>query len=129
MPPALLIFLGGGLGAVSRWGLSSLITQFAGKTPFHRFPWGILTCNLIGCFAIGLVFGATASRSHPSWLHPLLVTGFLGGFTTFSTFGNDTRQMLSEGFHGSALAHVLVSTLGGIALVIFGFRLAHSFSQ
>ncbi|MBK1828804.1 fluoride efflux transporter CrcB [Haloferula rosea] len=129
MPPALLIFLGGGLGAISRWGLSMVVENFTEKTELHRFPWGILACNLAGCFLIGIVFGAVVGRHHPGWLFPFLVTGFLGGFTTFSTFGNDSRQLLMEGFHIAAFTNVLVSTLGGIALVFIGFRLAHSLSQ
>jgi len=129
MPQALLIFFGGGLGALSRWGLSVLISDFAEKTSLHRFPWGILVCNLLGCFLIGATFGAVLGRQHPSWLFPLLVTGFLGGFTTFSAFGNDTRQLLDEGFQMAAVANVLASTVGGIALAFLGFRLAHSLSQ
>lgn len=129
MPAALLIFLGGGLGALSRWGLSVAVENLVEKTPLHRFPWGILTCNLVGCFLIGAVFGAMMGRQHPAWIFPLVVTGFLGGFTTFSAFGNDSRQLLIEGFQGAALMNVMVSTLGGIALVFLGFRLAHSLSQ
>lgn len=129
MPPALLIFLGGGLGALSRWGLSLAVQSVADRTLLHRFPWGILACNLIGCFLVGAVFGAVVGRQHPSWLFPLLVTGFLGGFTTFSAFANDSRQLLIEGFQAAALANILASTLGGIALVLLGFRIAHSLSQ
>lgn len=125
MPAFVLIFLGGGLGALSRWLLSCSIESLALKTSLHRFPLGIVSCNLLGCFAIGLICGAWLDRQAPSWLFPLVVTGFLGGFTTFSAFGNDTRQLFSDGFQATALANVLVSTLGGIALVIVGFRLAH----
>lgn len=129
MPAALLIFVGGGLGALSRWGLSLAITNFAEKTSLHRFPWGIATCNLLGCFVIGAVLGAVAVRHHPAWMFPFLVTGFLGGFTTFSTFGADTHQLLIEGFRSAAVLNILISTLGGIALVFLGFRFAHSLCQ
>lgn len=126
MPASLLVFLGGGLGALSRWLLSTSIESLALKTPLHRFPCGIVACNLLGCLAVGLLFGAWAGRQAPGWVFPLAVTGFLGGFTTFSAFGNDTRQLLADGFGAAALANVLVSTVGGIALVIVGFRLGHS---
>ena len=122
--PALLIFLGGGLGALARWLLGTGIQALAAATPLHRFPVGILACNLLGCFAIGTAFGWFAPKDPPAWLFPLLVTGFLGGFTTFSTFGKDTHQLLTEGFTAWAAANVLVSTLGGLALVALGFRLA-----
>ncbi len=123
MPAALLIFLGGGLGALARWGLSLGVQSLAEKTALHRFPAGILACNLLGCLAIGAIFGAFISRQPPSWLFPLAVTGFLGGFTTFSAFGNDTRVLLGSGLGTLALANILLSTLGGIACVILGYRL------
>lgn len=124
MPAALLVFFGGGLGAVSRWGLSMGIQALSEKTALHRFPTGILACNLLGCLLIGAIFGGfTPKDAHPR-VFAFAVTGFLGGFTTFSTFGKDTHQLLTEGFHGLALANVLVSTLGGIILVFLGFRLA-----
>jgi len=122
VPPALLIFLGGGLGALARWGLSGAVQALAERGALHRFPWGILACNLLGCFALGALLGAVLHREHPVWLFPLAVTGFLGGFTTFSTFGGDSRQLLVEGFHGLALLNLLCSTLGGLALVFLGFR-------
>ena len=124
MHSVLLIFLGGGLGAITRWGLSVAVDSIARNTALHRFPWGILACNMLGCFVIGALFGAVAGKEQPKWLFPLAVTGFLGGFTTFSTFGNDTRQLFSEGFQGMALLNMLVSTLGGVILVFAGFRAA-----
>ena len=126
MTSGLLIFLGGGLGALSRWLLSGWVQMAAEKTALHRFPWGIGACNLLGCFAVGAAFGAFAARTAPSWVFPLVVTGFLGGFTTFSTFGSDTRELLHEGFRGLALSNVLISTIGGVILVFLGFRAGHS---
>lgn len=126
MTTGLWVFLGGGLGALSRWLLSGWVQTLAEKTALHRFPWGIGACNLLGCFLIGGVFGALAARTAPGWVHALIVTGFLGGFTTFSTFGNDTRVLLIEGFRGLALGNVLLSTLGGLALVFLGVRVGHA---
>ncbi len=129
MPSILLVFLGGGLGAVSRWGLSTGVQSLAEKTALKHFPWGILACNLLGCLLVGTLFGAFAQREHPAWLFPLAVTGFLGGFTTFSAFGNDTRQLFFEGFNALAFTNVLVSTIGGIALVFLGYKLAASMAS
>lgn len=129
MTPGVLVFLGGGLGALARWLLSGSLQTLAERTPLHRFPWGIAACNLLGCFAIGALFGAFTTRTAPAWVFPLVVTGFLGGFTTFSTFGSDTRELLTEGFRGLALVNLLGSTLGGLALVFLGFRAGHSLAS
>ena len=126
MPTLLLVILGGGLGASSRWLLSVSVQSLAEKTALKHFPWGIITCNLIGCLLVGIVFGTFSQREHPAWLFPLAVTGFLGGFTTFSAFGNDPRQLFFEGFNALAFTNVLVSTIGGIALVFLGYKLAAS---
>ncbi len=119
----LLIFFGGGLGAVARWTLSTSIEQLVLHTPLHRFPFGILACNLLGCFAVGCAFGALAQR-HPSWIFPFLVTGFLGGFTTFSAFGMDTVEAFRDGLPGIALLNVVLSVALGLAAVCAGLRLS-----
>jgi CrcB protein len=124
MRDALLIFVGGGLGSLCRWGLSAGVTTLAERTALNRFPAGILACNLLGCLAIGCAFGWFAPRWHPPWLFPLLVTGFLGGFTTFSTFGRDTHQLLANGLSLAALANVLLSVAGGLICVWAGIKLA-----
>lgn len=122
---ALLIFLGGGLGALSRWSLSAGIAKLTLKTPLHQFPVGILACNVLGCFLIGCVFGHFAQRN-PDWVFPLLVTGFLGGFTTFSTFGRDTWEALAEGLPLLAFLNILLSVALGLAAVWAGLRLCSS---
>jgi CrcB protein len=122
---ATLIFLGGGLGALSRWGLSSGVQRLAERTSLHQFPWGIIACNLLGCLLLGLVFGHFASRA-PAWLFPFAVTGFLGGFTTFSTFGRDTFEAFRDGFPAIALANILLSVLLGLAAVWAGIRIGQA---
>jgi len=119
------IFIGGGLGAISRFALSSGVQTLAEQTRLHRIPLGILTCNLLGSFLIGALFGYIASRSdgHPAWLHPFAVTGFLGAFTTFSTFALDTQKLFSSA-PILAIINIAVSVLGCLAAVWLGFKLA-----
>ena len=119
------IFIGGGLGAISRFALSSGVQTLAEQSRLHRIPLGILTCNLLGSFLIGALFGYIASRSdgHPAWLHPFAVTGFLGAFTTFSTFALDTQKLFSSA-PILAIINIAVSVLGCLAAVWLGFKLA-----
>lgn len=118
-----LIFLGGGLGAVCRWLFANGVTALTRDTAVARFPLGVLCCNLVGCLLIGALTGYAAGRMTPSWFLPLLVTGFLGGFTTFSAFGNDTRVLFAENLNWLALLNIVTSTLGGIAFAMIGYRL------
>jgi len=121
----LYIFLCGGLVAVSRYGLSATVQSLSEHTRLHRFPVGILTCNLLGCLFIGFVFGWIASQNnnHPSWLHPLAITGFLGGFTTFSTFSLDSHELFSSS-PLLAILNISISLIGGLLAVWLGFKLA-----
>ena len=119
---AFLIFLGGGLGALSRWGLSTGLDKLASRTSIHHFPLGILACNLLGCFLIGCSFGHLTQR-HPTWIGPLLVTGFLGGFTTFSAFGRDTISAIQDGLTLIAVLNILLSVTLGLLAVWAGLRL------
>lgn len=119
------IFIGGGLGAVSRFALSSAVQSLAEQTKLHRIPVGILACNLLGSLLIGALFGYIASRSegHPAWLHPFVVTGFLGAFTTFSTFALDTQKLFSSS-PLLAIINIAASVIGCLAAVWLGFKLA-----
>ena len=122
---ALLIFLGGGLGSVARWSLALAVQKLAQKTSLEKFPLGILTCNVLGCFLIGCLFGYFTNKNAPSWVFPLLATGFLGGFTTFSTFAKDTHSLWSEGLTAMVAAKILLSILLGLAAVWAGIKLTH----
>ena len=115
-----LIFLGGGLGAVSRFSLDAGVQKVFKA---EKFPLGILACNLLGCFLIGYA-AAHLARSAPAWFAPLVMIGFLGGFTTFSAFGRDTLQLFSEGHSSLALANVFLSVVPGVLAVWAGLKVA-----
>lgn len=116
----LCVFIGGGIGSALRF----LITAFSRKIFVHSV-YGTLTCNLIGCFLIGMtaVLFTQKNGIFPFVPKPLVVTGFLGGLTTFSTFNLEAFTMLSEGrfFHG--VLYLLVSVLLGLLCTYAGFRL------
>lgn len=116
MKSLLLIFLGGGTGSVLRYLLSTSICR-QGAT---SFPWGTFTVNIMGCILIG-VFYALASRIpiHPD-IKLMLTIGLCGGFTTFSTFSNESLQLLKSGLYLSFFAYVVGSVVLGILGVILG---------
>ena len=90
--------------------------------PQHpRFPWGVLAVNLAGCLLIGVIAAALIDRPADDRLRFLLVTGFLGSFTTFSAFGLDTFELLKADAPGLALANVAASVVGGTALAAAGW--------
>lgn len=116
---ALLVFLGGGLGALCRYGVNRL---FASSTDF---PWATLSVNLLGCFAIG-VFSFYAMRGQNT-LIMFGIIGFLGGFTTFSSYGLELMRMLEFGLAKNFVVYLIASNVIGVLLVYVGYRLACNF--
>lgn len=117
-----LIGCGGFLGSVSRYLVGSL-THFLART--HYFPIGTLAVNVLGCLAIGCIGGFLEAREsiNASWASFLLV-GFLGGFTTFSTFGYESFRLLREGQNGLLLANILLNVVLGLLAVAAGLTLS-----
>ncbi len=122
----LLVFVGGGIGAALRHGASSASYALIGD----GFPAGTLFVNVLGSLVLGLLIGWFALSSEPSQSTRLfLVTGILGGFTTFSTFTLDTVSLWMRGDHpaaaGYAVGSVVLSIVGlvaGLVLMKSGFR-------
>ncbi len=120
-----LIACGGGLGAVARDGLAGVAQRLGDG----GFPLGTLVVNLTGCLLIGVVAGFFSGPSVMREEVRLAITvGFLGGFTTFSTFGLETFVLLTERGAWPALSNMLLSNLVGLTLVWAGYRLANSVS-
>ncbi len=114
MRNALLVALGGGAGSVLRWYASGWVQRFA---PQSSFPWGTMAVNVTGSFAIGVLLTLAVERSLLSPpLRVLLVTGVLGGYTTFSAFSMETFEMARNGQWAAAAAYVFGSVgLGALA--------------
>lgn len=116
MKSLLYIFIGGGTGSVLRYLLTLAIQRQAGTA----FPWGTLAVNILGCILIG-VFYTLASRIHiTNELRLLLTIGLCGGFTTFSTFSNESLQLLKSGAYPAFFTYVIGSVVLGILGVMVG---------
>ena len=121
---ALVVGLGGFLGALARYGLSGLVQR---QVPGTAFPYGTLVVNLVGCLAIGVIVGLVETRQlFGAEFRRFALVGILGGFTTFSTFGYETFAMLREAEYLRAILNVGVQVLLGLALVWLGYNLATS---
>lgn len=120
MNAALLVALGGALGALSRYGCVTLAARAFG----HGFPLGTLAVNALGCFAAGLVAAWLEARGESAELRAFLAVGVLGGFTTFSAFGVDTLALLRDGRSLTACAYVATSLACGLGGVALGLRMA-----
>ncbi len=122
LPAILAIALGGAAGAVCRYAVTGPIMGKLITDPQHpRFPWGVLAVNLAGCLLIGIIAAALLDRPADDRLRFLLVTGFLGSFTTFSAFGLDTFELLKANAPALALANIAASVVGGTALAAAGW--------
>lgn len=117
----LMIALGGAVGSLARYGTGTLLLRATEKT---LFPWGTLAVNVIGCLAIGYLNGLLDDRLIRPELRFLLVIGFLGGYTTFSTFGWETAAMLRQGEYARVIGYVLANNLIGVLLVVIGYALS-----
>lgn len=115
------VALGGALGACGRYlvGLGALRLMGPG------FPWGTLAVNVLGSFAMGLLVVALAQLSATRFA-PLLMTGLLGGFTTFSAFSLDALTIWERGDHALAVVYILASVLLSLGAILAALGLARS---
>ena len=105
---------GGAIGALARAGVAELIPRTSGE-----FPWATLIVNVVGCLAIG-VAARRVSPLSDRWRFG--VTGVIGGFTTFSAFADEVRDLLATDARLAALAYIVVTLVVGLVAVELGFR-------
>ena len=116
------VAVGASLGAWLRWLLSLWLNRHA-----EALPLGTLSANMVGGYLVGLVLGLIAA--HPEWppfWRLFMVTGFLGGLTTFSTYSAETVALLEEGRFAWALGYAALSLLGSLALTFLGLVTARA---
>jgi CrcB protein len=125
----MLVFLGGGLGAISRYGIGHLVAAVTpkGLEPPHwldLYPFATLIVNVLGCGIIGLAWAYAITRDQqqsPAML--FLIVGVLGGFTTFSSFGWETLELVQDQRLGMALVYVVMSLLFWLLGVYGGYTI------
>lgn len=115
----LIVAGGGAAGAVCRY----IIQQ---STLFPQKTTNTLIVNLAGCLAIGIIWALLSRFNAPVWINRITVAGFLGGFTTFSTFALDVVSMADASHWREALFYATLSVAGGIVMCLIGFKAAEA---
>jgi fluoride exporter len=115
----LVISIGAVLGANVRYLLGGWVLERMGT----EFPYGTLLINVSGSFVIGLVYALIERHGAPDWVRPLVMVGFLGAYTTFSTFSLDTLALAERGAWVAAGAYIIASVVASLAAVWAGVTL------
>lgn len=114
MMQVITVALGGAVGSIARYGIQRALP--------YSFPVGTLLVNLIGCFLIGCLWMLSV-KSLSETIRLLLMTGFCGGFTTFSAFSLDAVQMLAGGRWLNFSFYVIASTAGGLLATFLAYKI------
>jgi CrcB protein len=113
---AVFVFVGGGIGSLVRYGISLLIGTFTTT----NFPIATLISNVVASLILALVTMQMSTKIDGyTWIQPLVLIGFCGGFSTFSTFSMETVGLIQSGHHVYAMLNVVVSVAVGIGLVYY----------
>jgi CrcB protein len=123
VPVVVGVALGGALGATGRWLLDRLIEDRSESV----FPWSTFTINITGCLLIGVVVEALVDRHHlPAWIRVGLVVGVIGGYTTFSTYAQETFSLIESDDVAVALVYATASVVVGVLAVYAGTLLGRA---
>jgi CrcB protein len=113
---------GGALGAPARYAVARLVPVTA-----HRFPWATFWTNVSGALVLGVVVTLLVERFPPTrYVRPFVATGFLGAYTTFSTFAVETDTLVKDGDVGMAVAYATTTLVAGLAAAGAGVALARA---
>lgn len=115
----LFVGIGGMLGAISRYLLGKWISQITSDA----FPLGTFIINISGSFALGILTAMHLQKGIPEWSWLMLGPGYLGAYTTFSTFGYETIRLLQHKMIGIALLYVTASVILSVICAFIGFTL------
>lgn len=116
----LLVLLGGGIGSVLRYLINILIVKFYPNKAYVS----TFIVNVIGCFIIGVLIGLISKNNNNEYIKLVLITGFCGGFTTFSSFGLENYSLIHSGNLITSLVYMTMSISLGILFVCLGIYLA-----
>lgn len=117
----ILVGAGGFLGSALRYLISNILSNLN-----LQMPWPTFAVNIIGSFLIGMLMASYFKNAETTNL--ILITGFCGGFTTFSTFSYENLQLLQDGNYRTAIMYILLSILIGLLTVMLGFSLSQKIS-
>ncbi len=119
--PYVWISLGAIVGANTRYLVNRVMAQWLGPA----FPYGTMVVNVVGCVAIGVIATMVTGRliDRPEVVRLVMIVGFLGSLTTFSSFAYETHSLLNDGAWIRALVNILLSVLAGLAGVRLGILL------
>lgn len=119
MYPLLIVSAGGAIGAALRFIISKVFVSSSSVFTY------VALVNIIGCLVAGLLAGYIDKHIHSETTRLFLITGILGGFTTFSAFSLDVLNLINKGKTLESVVYILISVLGSLLAVFIGYKLAH----
>ena len=108
----------GAFGTLARFGVNQLSAQL-----FGEYPWGTVIVNVLGCLLFGFLFAFFEAEKLPTQYRIIILTGFLGGFTTFSAYAFEIADFLEHNRYLAAMGHFNLQNVGGILAVFVGLML------